>query len=129
MRAYILVIERDLLLRETIIDLLTALGHEAIGTSSSVRGINLLKNLGFDVLITSLGATLIAEPSYALDAKKIQPHLKIVVAAGSDSPDFSELAVDAFIHKPFSLFTLSQTLRKVSIASERSNNRLRLVPQ
>jgi len=125
MRAYILVIERDLLLRETIINLLMALGHEAIGTSSPVRGINLLKRLGFDVLITSPGATLIGEPSYALDAKKIQPHLKVVVAAGLDSPEFAELAIDAFIQKPFSILTLAQTLRKISIPSDISDDRLR----
>lgn len=125
MRAYILVIERDLLLRETIIDLLTALGHVAIGTSSTVRGINLLKRLGFDVLITSPGATLIGEPSYALDAKKIQPHLKVVLAAGLDSPEFAELAIDAFIQKPFSILTLAQTLIKISIPSDISDDRIR----
>jgi len=125
MRAYILVIERDLLLRETIIDLLTALGHVAIGTSSPVRGINLLKRLGFDVLITSPGATLIGEPSYALDAKKIQPHLKVVLAAGLDSPEFAELAIDAFIQKPFSILTLAQTLIKISIPSDISDDRIR----
>jgi len=129
MRAFILVVERNLLLRQTLIDLLTALGHEALGTSSAIRGLQLLKNLGFDVLITSPGTTLIEEPSYALEAKKIQPHLKLVIADAIDSPEFSELAIDAFIQKPFSLLALEKTLEKFSISSDLNDDRLRRAPK
>ena len=129
MRAFILVVERNLLLRQTLIDLLTALGHEALGTSSAIRGLQLLKNLGFDVLITSPGTTLIEAPSYALEAKKIQPHLKLVIADAIDSPEFSELAIDAFIQKPFSLLALEKTLEKFSISSDLNDDRLRRAPK
>jgi DNA-binding NtrC family response regulator len=129
MRAFILVVERNLLLRQTLIDLLTALGHEALGTSSAIRGLKLLKHLGFDVLITSPGTTLIEEPSYALEAKKIQPHLKLVIADAIDSPEFSELAIDAFIQKPFSLLALEKTLEKFFISSDLNDDRLRRAPK
>lgn len=126
MRAFILVVERNHLLRQTIIDLLTVLGHEALGTSCAIRGLKLLKHLGFDVLITSPGTTLNGEPSYALEAKKIQPHLKVVVADAIDSPAFSESSIDAFIQKPFSLVSLERTLeKKLSISSDLNDDRLR----
>lgn len=129
MRAFILVVERNLLLRQTLIDLLTALGHEALGISSAIRGLKLLKHLGFDVLITSPGTTLIEDPSYALEAKKIQPHLKLVIADVIDSPEFSELAIDAFIQKPFSLLALEKTLEKFFISSDLNDDRLRRAPK
>ena len=124
MRAYILVVERDLLLRETIIDLLDALGHHALGSPSPIRGLKLLEMMGFDVMIISPGAMLLAEPSYAQDAKKLQPHLKVIMAAPMEFPEFSEMPIDAFIRKPFSLLSLAQTLRKISIPSDLSDDRL-----
>ena len=125
MRAYILVVERDLLLRETIIDLLDVLGHHALGVPSPIRALKLLEMMGFDVMITSPGATLLGEPSYAQDAKKFQPHLKVVMAAAMESPEFSDMQIDAFIQKPFSLVSLAETLRQISIPSDLSDDRLR----
>lgn len=113
MRACILVVEQDLLARETIIYQLTALGHRAIGSPTIVRGLKLLEMIEFDVMYISAGTALGGEPSYALDAKKIQPHMKVLMAAAVDLPDSYELAVDAFIKKPFSALTLEVTLRRI----------------
>jgi DNA-binding NtrC family response regulator len=113
MRAFILVIEQDLLVRETIIYQLAALGHRAIGSPSIFRGLKLLKMIEFDVMIISPSATSNGEPSYALEAKKIQPHVKVLMAAAMYLPEFSELSIDAFIQKPFSALTLEVTLKRI----------------
>jgi DNA-binding NtrC family response regulator len=124
-RACILVVEQDLLVRETIIDLMRALGHHAVGAPSPARGLKLFEMIDFDVMFISPRATEIGKPSYALEAKKIQPHLKVIMAAAMQSPEFSQLPIDAFIEKPFSLLTLAETLRKISIPSDLSDDRLR----
>lgn len=97
MRCYVLIVERDLLIRETILDLLTALGHSGLGASSPVRGLKMLEVMVFDAMMISPGATLLGEPSYAIDAKKIQPRLKVIMAAAVELPEYSAPPIDAFI--------------------------------
>lgn len=125
MRAYILVVEKDLLVRETIIDLINALGHRAIAAPSPVRGLKLLEMIEFDLMFISPGATVLGEPSYALEAKRIQPHIKVIMAAAIEQSEFAAPPIDAFIQKPFSLLMLAETLKKVSISSDLSDDRLR----
>jgi CheY-like chemotaxis protein len=116
MRAYVLIVERDLLTRETIIDLFKALGHLALGASSPIRGLKMLEAMTFDAIMISPGATSLGEPSYALDAKKLQPHVAVIMAAALELPEFSEPPIDAFIQKPFSLVLLEETLAKLFIS-------------
>jgi hypothetical protein len=97
MRAHVLVVERDLFTREVIIDLLGVLGHLAFRASSPVRGLKMLDVIWFNAIIISPGATLLDEPSHAIDAKKLQPHVKVIMAAAVDLPEFLELPIDAFI--------------------------------
>jgi len=122
MRCYVLIVERDLLIRETILDLVTALGHSGLGASSPVRGLKMLEVMVFDAMMISPGATLIGEPSYAIDAKKIQPHLKVIMAAAVELPEYSAPPIDAFIQKPFSLLSLEATLQKIFIVGTPPDN-------
>jgi len=122
MRFYVLIVERDLLIRETILDLVTALGHSGLGASSPVRGLKMLEVMVFDAMMISPGATSLGEPSYAIDAKKIQPHLKVIMAAAVELPEYSAPPIDAFIQKPFSLRSLEATLQKIFIAGAPSDD-------
>jgi len=109
-------------MRETILDLLTALGHSGLGASSPVRGLKMLEVMVFDAMMISPGATLLGEPSYATDAKTIQPRLKVIMAAAVELPEYSAPPIDAFIQKPFSLLSLEATLQKILIAGAPSDD-------
>jgi len=115
MRAFVLVVERDLQTREIIMDLLRILGHLAIGASTSSRGLKMLEVMRFDAMMISPGSTLLGEPSYAIEAKTLQPHVRVIMAAAVELPEFSAPPIDAFIQKPFSILSLQETLRNISI--------------
>lgn len=70
MRTFILVVERDLQTRETIIDMCSALGHVGLGATTPTRGLKMLEMMVFQAILISPGATLLGEPSYAVEAKK-----------------------------------------------------------
>jgi CheY-like chemotaxis protein len=115
MRAHVLIVERDLLTRETIIDLLKVLGHLGFGAESPIQGLKMLELVMFDAMMISPDITLSGEASYALEAKQIQPKLKVIMAAAIELPEFLQSPIDAFIQKPFSLLSLMKTFGKISI--------------
>lgn len=115
MRAFILVVERDLHTREVVIDMCAALGHLALGASTPYKGLRMLEMMVFQAMVISPGATLLGEPSYAVEAKKIQPKLKVIMTAAVELPDFLKSPIDAFIQKPFPLLLLKRTLTEIFI--------------
>jgi CheY-like chemotaxis protein len=115
MRAHVLIVEKDPLTRETIIDLLKVLGHLGFGAQSPIQGLKMLELLVFDVMMITLDATLLGGKSYALEAKQIQPKLKVIMGADSNLPAFAQPPIDAFIQKPLSLLSLMKTFGKISI--------------
>lgn len=118
MRAFILVVERDLHTREIVVDMCVALGHRALGASTPIKGLRMLELMVFQAIMISPGATLLGEPSYAVEAKKIQRNVKVIMAAAVEIPEFLKAPIDAFIQKPFSLLLLDRALNKVLIEGE-----------
>lgn len=122
MRAFILVVERDLQTRETIIDMCAALGHVGLGAATPTKGLKMLEMMVFQAILISPGATLLGEPSYAVEAKKIQKDVQVIMAAAVELPEFLENPIDAFIQKPFPLISLKQTLAKILIKGRNSSD-------
>ena len=118
MRAFILIVERDLHTRETIIDMCAALGHVGLGAPTPFKGLRMLEVMIFQAILISPGATLLGEPSYAVEAKKIQQDVKVIMAAAVELPEFLVAPIDAFVQKPFSLLLLRETLAKILIQCE-----------
>lgn len=119
MRAFILVVERDLHTRETIIDMCAALGYVGLGASTPTKGLKMLEMMVFQVILISPGATLVGEPSYAVEAKKIQPDVTVIMAAAVEVPEHLVAPIDAFLQKPFSMIPLMKTSSKILDESER----------
>jgi CheY-like chemotaxis protein len=117
MRAHVLIVERDVMTRETIIDLLKVLGHLGFGAESPAVGLKMLELVVFDAMMISPDATLVGKTSYALEAKQTQPQLKVIMAAAVELPEFLQPPIDAFVQKPFSLLSLMKTLGKIPIQS------------
>lgn len=122
MRAFILVVERDLQTRETIIDMCSALGHVGLGAATPTKGLKMLEMMVFQAILISPGATLLGEPSYAVEAKKIQKDVQVIMAAAVELPEFLGTPIDAFIQKPFPLILLKQTLAKILIKGRTSSD-------
>jgi len=118
MRAYLLIVDRDLLTREVITKLVMELGHVALGASSPARGLRMLEAMKFDAMIISPDATLPEELSYAIDAKQLQPQIAVILTAAIELTEFSNAPIDAFIQKPFSVALLEDTLKKLFICSD-----------
>jgi len=78
----------------------------------------MLELMEFQAIMISPGATLLGEPSYAVEAKKIQRNVKVIMAAAVEIPEFLKAPIDAFIQKPFSLLLLDRALKKVLIEGE-----------
>ena len=122
MRAFILIVERDLHTRETIIDMCAALGHVGLGAPTPFKGLRMLEVMIFQAILISPGATLLGEPSYAVEAKKIQKDVKVIMAAAVELPEFLKTPIDAFIQKPFPLLSLKQTLTRILIQNRPSSD-------
>jgi CheY-like chemotaxis protein len=118
MRAYFLIVERDLLTREVITKLVMELGHVALGASSPARGLRMLEAMKFDAMIMSPNAMPLGETNYAKDAKQLQPQIAVIMTAAIALPEFYNSPIDAFIQKPFSLALLEETLKKLFICSD-----------
>jgi CheY-like chemotaxis protein len=118
MRAYFLIVERDLLTREVITKLVMGLGHVALGASSPARGLRMLEAMKFDAMIIGADATLLEAPNYAIDAKQLQPQIAVIMTAAIELPEFCNPPIDAFIRKPFSTALLEETLKKLFICSD-----------
>jgi len=75
----------------------------------------MLEMIVFQAMVISPGATIFGEPSYAVETKKIQPKLKVIMTAAVELPDFLKSPIDAFIQKPFPLLVLKRALTKIFI--------------
>lgn len=93
----------------------------ALGAQSPAQGLRMLEAMKFDVLIIGSGSTLLGKPSYAIDAKQLQPHIAVIMTATIELPELVEPPIDAFIQKPFSVASLEKTLRKLCIPGGPSN--------
>ena len=95
-----------------------ALGHVGLGAPTPFKGLRMLEVMIFQAILISPGATLLGEPSYAVEAKKIQQDVKVIMAAAVELPEFLVAPIDAFVQKPFSLLLLRETLAKILIQCE-----------
>ena len=117
-QSLILVTEDDQTVRDLTIDTLDALGYRAIGASSAVQALELLKNhQNIYLLMTDLGLPDLNGLELAQQAQALRPQLSILIASGYIqnqqllSQDGETLPPSfALIGKPFTLEQLKQKL-------------------
>jgi len=113
MRAYVLVVERDLQTREIIRDMLNICSHTAFCVATMSMALKVLGAIQFDAIVMSPGALALGEPSYGVEAKRKQPKIKVIMASASPMPEFLLPPIDAFVQKPFSIQSIDQALQTV----------------
>jgi signal transduction histidine kinase/CheY-like chemotaxis protein len=98
---------------------LSLLGYRVTIASSSIEALDLL-NAGpedFDLIITDMTMPRMSGDRLAIEAKKLSPHIPVILCTGYSkkmSPEkAAAIGIDAFIMKPVAVNEMAETIRKV----------------
>ena len=112
----ILVVEDEPLIRLATIDQLETLGHAVVGVGTAQDALGLLDGRkDVDVLLTDIGLPGMDGRALAVEARRRNPALRIVIATGRSSPaDGGEPALAGTIHlsKPYQVEDLRRALEQ-----------------
>jgi PAS domain S-box-containing protein len=98
----ILVVEDDVLIRMSIIDMLDEIGHSSIETGSAEEALQVLERETIDVLLTDLGLPGMSGEIFARHVRQRWPKLSIVFATGMNkAPLLDNNSHTALLEKPF----------------------------
>ena len=105
--ARVLVIEDELLIRETLFDMLELADHKVTLASDGAEGIRLFKEGEFDVVFTDLGMPGLSgwEVANAIKSERSDVPLVMVTGwgVGMDDSDVVASGVDEILPKPFDI--------------------------
>ena len=105
----IVVIDDDELVRETVVSILHSAGHQAVPASDGVEGLNLLRQGGFDAVVTDIMMPRKEGIETIIEIRREQPDMKIMAISGGSpgSADFlqwaEKLGAHSVLSKPFSV--------------------------
>ncbi|HSI40262.1 MAG TPA: ATP-binding protein [Xanthobacteraceae bacterium] len=113
LRATILVVDDDTLIAMSTVGMLDDLGHDVIEASSGEQALKLLQSNAVDLLITDFSMPGMNGAQLALEARKLNPTLPILLASGyADLPKGLEIALPR-IAKPYSQAQIAEEIAKV----------------
>lgn len=126
-RLRVLVVEDEDTVRDMLIDLLAALGHEAVGTSRGSEGLRLLNEQAFDFVFTDLSMPEMDGWTVARRVRELRPGAQVVLvtgyAAGIELDAEKATLVDSVVGKPFTLGELEAALARPAPRSEEREKR------
>jgi DNA-binding NtrC family response regulator len=113
----ILLVEDEPGVAETVVDLIKLLGYEVQLTGSGEEALTLLApDAPFDLLISDVVMPGISGVDLATRAKRNLPGLSVILTSGFSAASLEksreELSNFIFLHKPYSLSDLSNSIRK-----------------
>lgn len=100
MRRSILVVEEDDLARQSVGDILTALGYRSVDVKSTDVALSALHGVWFDVVIVSPQGDDPMGWHVAREAKALQPHIKVIVVFEGEHAMSTSSPVDGFVKSP-----------------------------
>ena len=109
----VLLIESDDLTRESIAYMLEVLKYRVTAVDTTEAALGALGGVFFDALIISLEKNDLDGSVIAMEAKKVQKQLKVVVVSGREPPEILRPFTDAFVRKPFSLQEIQDAVSRV----------------
>jgi CheY-like chemotaxis protein len=105
----ILVVEDEILVRMSTVDMLEQLKHRVVEADDGLSALSILKSdKKLDLLITDLGLSGMSGQELVAEARLLRPELRVVVASGHDLPDGMVDAVH--LAKPFQLNDLQRAI-------------------
>ena len=117
-RLCILVVEDEVFVRMTTVDMLEELGHETIEADTGQAALAALQSTPrIDLMLTDVGLPDIRGPELAHTCRGLRPKLPIIFATGYDGDsivqEFGDPAGTHVLPKPFQLDDLEQALRAI----------------
>jgi CheY-like chemotaxis protein len=110
--AKVLVVEDVALIRLTTVEMVEAIGFEALGAADGAQALALLQqDPDIAILLTDLGLPGISGRQLVEQALRLKPGLKVVVASGYREEGFG--ANIGVLRKPFDLQQLERVLQAV----------------
>lgn len=114
----ILVVDDEATIAKMVGSLLESLGYSVTAKSNGIEALELFKERpdDFDLILSDITMPDITGDKLAMEVMKIRPDIPIVLCTGysklMSKEDALKLGIRAFIHKPFTLKDLAQTIRK-----------------
>lgn len=112
-KSIVLVVDRDSLFRETLCSMLEAIGYTGIPISTFSNALSSLHGVAFDVVLARVGSRELDESVFLMNAKILQPGLKIIVVTGVKYPPPPPMNIDAILPIPFGVERLNATVLEV----------------
>ena len=116
----ILLVEDDVIIRQSTTDMLEALGHHVLTATSAAEALHILKSNDVEVLVTDIGLPGISGHELASQAKAAKPSLVVVFASGYEALPMENRTIDGegiLLRKPYDQHALKYALH-AAIASK-----------
>ncbi len=115
-RRKVLVVEDEVLIRMTTVDMVTEIGFDTIEAGDGAEALGLLQNdPAIDILLTDLGLPGMNGRQLVAEARRLRPDLKVIIASGySTEQDAGGPQPNVItLSKPFDMDALRRALEKV----------------
>ena len=112
-KSTVLVVDRDSMLRETMCLMLKAIGHTGLPIPTFANALSALDGVAFDVVLVRIGSRESEESVFLMNAKILQPRLKIIMVTGVKLPPPTSMNIDAVLPIPFGVERLNATVLEV----------------
>lgn len=115
-KAKILAIDDDVMIREILSNILIHLEHEVTAVADGTEGIRLYQSGNYDIVFTDLGMPGISGWEVAHKVKEIDPNAVIVMITGWSSElnedELKDKNVDFIVDKPFKIERIAEVVSK-----------------
>ena len=122
---YILLVDDDISLLDTLKNLLEIMGYNVISATGSREALDLIKSNKFDVVITDYSMPDMNGVEMVIEAKKILSGIPKILYTGRidlvTENQITEAGIDEVVRKPCSISRLDSIIKKVMAEKRRQN--------
>jgi len=114
-RLRVLVVEDDMLIRMSTVDMLEELQHDVLEAGSGAEALAILDRKDVNILLTDLGLPGMSGEELGSRVREAWPHIAIVFATGMNhAPDLPGAATVALLTKPFGVDEIREAFARVT---------------
>lgn len=115
--AAVLVIDDDANVRDTLIELFVAFGHEVTGAENGLQGLHMFERSNFHVAVVDVDMPTMTGVQFAREVRNRRADLPIILFTGYSHlykpQEVLGLNIDAFLRKPLNLKELLAIVNRV----------------